>query len=404
MKKKIIMILLSAAMAVSAAACAGSTKNGETAKTDESGTDSANGSGDEAGILSMDIKYDIKECVSLGDYKALKVSMPNTYEVTQAQVDDYALSMAKYYAQPTYKETDKKVVEEGDTANIDYVGKKDGVAFEGGTAQGYNLTIGSNSFIDGFEEGLIGKKVGETTDLNLKFPDGYGNADLAGKAVVFTVTVNKIMEEDPSYKFELTDEFVNANFNIATVKEFKENIKEYLKNMNDSTKTADTNQAVIDELLNICKVTLPDKLLEARVKEYIEVFTKKNCGEDQKDEEGNRMTLATYLKSNYNGMTEEDFRKQSEKEIEKSLQTELILEAIAAQEGMELREDDFKKYTEEKMQAGGHDTQEALFAANGVTAEAGEAYMRKTCLGSLALEQVVKNADIAYGVTPEGEK
>lgn len=86
----------------------------------------------------------------------------------------------------------KGTVEKGDVANIDYVGKKDGVAFDGGTAEGYNLTIGSGQFIPGFEDGLIGAEIGKTVDLNLTFPESYDEASLAGKAVVFTVTVNSV--------------------------------------------------------------------------------------------------------------------------------------------------------------------------------------------------------------------
>ena len=93
---------------------------------------------------------------------------------------------------------EKSVVESGDTVNIDFEGKKDGVAFDGGTSQGYNLTIGSGSFIDGFEDGLIGVNVGDTVDLNLTFPEGYQNADLAGQDVVFTVTVNFICASNSS--------------------------------------------------------------------------------------------------------------------------------------------------------------------------------------------------------------
>lgn len=111
----------------------------------------------------------------------------------QSAIDDYL----EQYGNPTYEQL-TGTVKEGDLVNIDYVGKKDGVAFDGGTAQGYNLGIGTDSFIDGFEDGLIGVKTGKTVDLNLTFPENYGTADLAGAKVVFTVTVNYICGE-PSY-------------------------------------------------------------------------------------------------------------------------------------------------------------------------------------------------------------
>ena len=169
MKKKIFIILLAAVMAATAAACAGGDKKDDTTKTetDDTGSDSESDSKTEADSDKDDkdrtevasqaeqVEYDVNECVKLGDYSALKVSLPNSYKVTKKQIEDYANNMAQYYAQPVYKDTKKKKVEEGDTVNIDYVGKKDGEAFDGGTASGYNLTIGSHSFIDGFEEGLV---------------------------------------------------------------------------------------------------------------------------------------------------------------------------------------------------------------------------------------------------------
>ncbi|MCQ2448917.1 MAG: FKBP-type peptidyl-prolyl cis-trans isomerase [Clostridia bacterium] len=101
--------------------------------------------------------------------------------------------LSEYVTLCDYKLTLKDgIVETGDVANIDYTGKKNGVAFEGGTAQGYNLTIGSGTFIPGFEDGLVGVKVGATVDLDLTFPENYGSEELAGAAVVFTVKVNSI--------------------------------------------------------------------------------------------------------------------------------------------------------------------------------------------------------------------
>ena len=167
MKKKIMMILLAAVMTVSAGACgkekqekpeSGST---DTQTDDKGGKDAdAESDGGEGAAKADQVSYEADQCVTLGDYSALEISLPNEYKVTKAQIDDYALSMAQYNAKPVYKDTKKKTVEDGDTVNIDYEGKKDGVAFPNGTDEDFNLTIGSNSFIDGFEEGLIGKKVG----------------------------------------------------------------------------------------------------------------------------------------------------------------------------------------------------------------------------------------------------
>lgn len=390
MKRKIIMILLAAVMTVSAAACGDEKQesgNSSQSQTDDEGEDKG---GDEAEAAADKVSYDIDKCVTLGDYSGLKISLENTYKVTKADVEEYALNAAESNAQPVYRDTDKKEVEEGDTVNIDYEGKKDGVAFDGGTAQGYNLTIGSNQFIDGFEDGLIGVKVGKTVDLNLTFPEGYPSEDLAGADVVFTVKVNKIVEEDPDAKFELNDEYVQQNTNFKTVEEYKENVKSYLESRNESDKERDTRQAVIDKLLEICEVTMPEELLDARVSDYIVQFTNNNCSEGQ--------SLADFLTDNYNGMSEDDFRADIKNEMQVNLETELILEAIVNKEKLELDEEAFQEFVQEQMSSYGYETEEDFYKANGVNAKSGEAYERKVYVCNRALDMVVENAAVKYGV------
>ncbi len=137
------------------------------------------------------LDVDVDNLVKLGDYKGISVEAAKK-EVTDQDVED-ALSDT-FAANPEMVEVKDRAIEKGDTANIDYEGKYADTkeAFQGGTAQGYNLSIGSGQFIEGFEDGLVGVKAGETVDLNLKFPDNYGTSDLAGKDVVFTVKVNSI--------------------------------------------------------------------------------------------------------------------------------------------------------------------------------------------------------------------
>ncbi|MCI8447410.1 MAG: trigger factor [Eubacterium sp.] len=412
MKKKIFIILLAAVMAATAAACAGGDKKDDTTKTetDDTGSGSESDSKTEADSDKDDkdrtevasqaeqVEYDVNECVKLGDYSALKVSLPNSYKVTKKQIEDYANNMAQYYAQPVYKDTKKKKVEEGDTVNIDYVGKRDGEAFDGGTASGYNLTIGSHSFIDGFEEGLVGKKVGETVDLDLTFPENYQNQEMAGVDVVFTVTINKIVEVDETAEFELNDEFVKQYFQFDTVEDYMKEVKSYLKTTNESNKTMDTRQAVIDQLQEICEVNLPQELLDACMADQMIVFANQHYG-GENNEDG--ITLEMYLKDNYNGLTVEDFKQDFSKDVESNLKTELILEAIAAKEGIELDEEAFKEYVENQMSANGYTTEEDFYAANSVNAAYGEKYEKKIYVCNRALDQVIESASIKYGVTPE---
>ena len=130
----------------------------------------------------------LEDYVTLGEYKNIPVDMSS--DTLKGYIDDLAKSDIEN--SEAYAEVKNGKVKNGDIANIDYKGTKDGVAFEGGTAEGYDLEIGSNSFIEGFEDGLIGVAIGDTVDLDLTFPEGYQSEELAGKAVVFTVKVNSV--------------------------------------------------------------------------------------------------------------------------------------------------------------------------------------------------------------------
>lgn len=166
--------------------------------------------------------FDPLKYVELGEYKGLTVEAEPAV-VDDAEVDNYIAYITSYYAE-NKEVTDRDTVQLDDIANIDYVGKKDGVAFDGGTAEGYDLTIGSGAFIPGFEDGIVGMKVGETKDLDLTFPENYNNADLAGAAVVFTVTVNSIKENIiPEFNDELVQKIGEEG--ITTTEQFKEKVR-----------------------------------------------------------------------------------------------------------------------------------------------------------------------------------
>ena len=170
-----------------------------------------------------------EEYVKLAEYKglekeAVKVSVSD--EEVQTQVKANLEATAE-----TAEKTEGKV-KDGDTANIDYEGKKDGVAFEGGTAEGDELTIGSGRFIEGFEEGLIGKEIGGTYDLNLTFPEDYGSEDLAGADVVFTVKINSVKR---SVTPEYTVAWVKANSDVETKKDYEALVKDQLIEQKEET-------------------------------------------------------------------------------------------------------------------------------------------------------------------------
>ncbi|MDE6201937.1 MAG: trigger factor [Lachnospiraceae bacterium] len=203
------------------------------------------GSTDTSGLKYLS-DFKAKDFVKLGDYKGIEVQVEEP-EITDDYLDGYIdyLLMNNPVSTPV---TDRSV-KMGDTANIDYEGKLDGVAFAGGTAQGFDLTIGSGRFIDGFEDGVVGMEIGETKDINLTFPDPYTNPDLAGKDVVFTVTVNSIsLQEAP----ELNDEYVKSLGieDCSTVEDYRNYIYDELMGQAKENFEEDKKDAVLEVVEN----------------------------------------------------------------------------------------------------------------------------------------------------------
>lgn len=250
MKKKILGFLAAVLSMCMLAGCG--------AKDTGDGTDAATGAGAESTALK---DMDVDKYVILGEYKGLEVSV-DTVEVDEDEWDSLVNNV--YYENITAENGGimDRAVETGDTVNIDYEGKKDGVAFDGGTAQGYDLTIGSGNFIAGFEDGLIGVMPGETVDLDLTFPENYGNSDLAGQAVVFTVTVNYIQ---PAQDGEFSDEVI-SNFGIDGVtneEELRQYAYDYLNENAQQNYETNVQQAVMDAFMaNNTFTSVPEALVQ----------------------------------------------------------------------------------------------------------------------------------------------
>ncbi len=343
------------------------------------------GCGSNSGSVNKIRSYDVEKYVTLGDYDGMEVEVAGDFEVSDEDVVDYINGMLSYY--PSYEDTDKQTVEDGDCVNIDYEGKKDGVAFDGGTAQGYVLEIGSNTFIDGFEEGLIGVNVGETVDLNLTFPEDYQSADLAGADVVFTVTVNKIVKKVETTYDQLTDEYVSDNLNYESVDALYNDTKSYMEDDCEQNRVVAERSAVLDKLIENSKVAIPDGLLEMKVDQYIQQFTKQNCQDGK--------TLSDYLSANYN-MTEEDFNSTITSEMEENLDDEMVLEALVKAEGETLDEEGFASYVASAMKNGSYETEEDLYAAYDSDYEDGRSYLEHRYLLTNALTNLLDKCKITY--------
>jgi trigger factor len=211
--------------------------------------------GDEADKPLKDMKVD--KYVTLGEYKGLKVNA-SAAEVDEAELESTAISLFQSDVTAEHGGVTDRAVKDGDIVNINFVGLLDGVAFDGGTADNYQLTIGSHSFIDGFEEGLVGVMPGVSTDLELTFPEGYQSAELAGQDVIFQVTVNYIMPE-------MSDSII-ASFDLeeyTTVEELRQFVRDYMISLNESSYQQEVETLVIDALVqNSVFKEVPESLLE----------------------------------------------------------------------------------------------------------------------------------------------
>lgn len=307
--------------------------------------------------------------VNLGQYKGLHYA-PAAVSVTDEEVNQQIQQVLA--SQSTTTEiTDRTDVQNGDTVNIDYVGTVDGTAFEGGTAQGSDLTIGSGRFIPGFEDQLIGAKVGETTKIKVTFPAEYSNnPDLAGKEAEFTVTINKISK---TVTPELTDTVVQSlpNSTAKTVDEYKESVKkqlaDYKQQQADYTKQNTVWQQVMD---NAELKKYPEGEVEQYVKDATDYYTQAASV--------NEMELGDFLTSYYN-MTEEDFNTRIQAEAEEVIKREVVVNAIAEAEKLAISDDEYKEGVER-------------YAANygfSDTAAFEEQYDKDVIMNSLLTEKVM---------------
>ena len=271
--------------------------------------------------------------VTLGEYKNLPVTLTDT-SVTDEELEE-AIHEALSSKMTTEKVTDRPV-EDGDTVNIDYEGKKDGVPFDGGTAQGYNLTIGSGTFIPGFEDGLVGAKVGETRDVNVTFPDDYmNNPDLSGKPAVFTVTVNSIGHYVVP---EMTDEFIEAK----TEGQFHslDEVRQFLKEQTEASLTAYAESNMYSQLLGqavanaTLKKDIPADFLEEKKDSMIRT-AKSNA-------EAYGKSYEDYLRD-YLQMDEATFEETIKISAESIAKQNLVISAIAEVEGITVSDEEYDK-------------------------------------------------------------
>lgn len=256
--------------------------------------------------------------VTISQYKGIEVEKVAATEVTDEDVDSEIQYMLNNSAEE--KKITDRAAKQGDHVTIDYVGKKDGVAFDGGTAEGYQLELGSGTFIDGFEDGVVGHKIGDKFDLNLTFPEDYGSSELAGKDVVFTVTLNAITEYIVP---ELNDEWVQTvSEESKTVDEYKAELKADMVEYYENAARSELESAVWTAFTeNITVNNYDTKELQKIIKQYRTQY--------ETAAEENEMEFEEYLE-NYLGMDEDEFNAQvstlSKDQLKETYATALVIE------------------------------------------------------------------------------
>ena len=283
--------------------------------------------------VTMKFKVTVKPEVELGEYKGLKA----TKKSTKVSADEVKAELARMQEQnSTVSDVDDRAVKKNDIVVIDFEGFVDGKAFEGGKAEKYELTIGSNQFIPGFEDQIIGHKIGDEFDVNVKFPEDY-QADLASKDAVFKIKLHGIKVKDVP---ALDDEFAKDVSEFDTLDELKKDIKKQLEKRKNDDAENELHNTLLEEVAKGIKAEIPDAMIEKTIDDDVNEYSYRLQSQGLK--------LETYLK--YTGMDIKGFREGFKERAETQVRLNLALEKIIEKEKIEVTEEDieaeYKKYAD----------------------------------------------------------
>lgn len=272
----------------------------------------------------------VKPEVTLGDYKGIEVEK-KTAEVTdeelQAEIDKVRESNSRMIT------VDDRAVQDGDITTIDFEGFVDGEPFEGGKGEDYPLTIGSHSFIDNFEEQLIGKNIGEETEVNVTFPEQYQAEELQGRPAVFKVTIKEIkVKELP----ELDDDFAQDVSEFDTVDEYKEDLKKKLLENKEAALKREKEEDVVGKIIENATMEIPDPMVDTQVRQMVQEFSQRIQSQG--------LSLQQYMQ--FTGMTPDSLTNELQPQALKRIQSRLVLEAVVAAENIETSDEDLEKELE----------------------------------------------------------
>ena len=265
----------------------------------------------------------VKPEVTLGEYKGIEVEKANA-EVNDGDVEAELKRVQDQNARLVTVED--RPVADGDQTVIDFEGYVDGKTFDGGSAEDFQLTIGSHAFIDTFEEQLIGKNIGEECEVNVTFPTEYHAKELAGKPATFKVTVKEIkVKELP----ELDDEFASEVSEFDTLDAYKEDIKAKLSERKQKAAASENENRVIDKVVENASMEIPDRMLSGQIDNMVQ--------EMARNMENQGLSMDLYLK--YTGMSMDQIREQMRPQAEKRIRTRLTLEAVVKAEDIQVSEE-----------------------------------------------------------------
>lgn len=310
--------------------------------------------------------------VTLGKYKGIELKKVE-YNVEEKDIDHEIGHMQERNARLVNVED--RPVEKNDTTVIDFEGFVDGVAFEGGKAENHELVIGSNTFIPGFEDQIIGMKIGEEKDINVTFPEEYFSKDLAGKAAVFKVKLHEIKKKELP---EVDDEFAKDVSEFDTIKELKASIKEKLEEENKNKAKYETEEEAIKTVCDNTEIDIPSGMVETETDNMIKDIEQRLMYQG--------LNFAQYLQMM--GKTEEDMRKEMKEQAERQVKTKLVLGAIVEAEKIEATDEEVKAKLEEMATMYGKDAKD--LEAN----ESLKAYIAESVKTEKAISFIVDNAKI----------
>ncbi len=265
----------------------------------------------------------VKPEVTLGEYKGIQVEKASE-EVTD---EDVAAELVRIQNQNSRLITiEDRPVEDGDQAVIDFDGSVDGVAFDGGKAEDYPLTIGSHSFIDTFEEQLIGKSIGEECEVNVTFPQEYHAKDLAGKPAVFKVKIKEIKKKELPV---LDDEFASEVSEFDTLDEYKADLRKGLEEKKKKEAASENEDRVVEAVVANASMDIPEPMIESQVEGLVQDYARRMYSQG--------IAFGQYME--YTGMTKDSLKEQMRPQAVKRIETRLVLEAVAEAEKLEVTDE-----------------------------------------------------------------